>query len=251
MPEKVDIERLCQWAYRDELAKRQTSSAEAVWARIAEWTMFGSVIDRGDAGPQRYDLGSPDPDALLLEQAVSKLPDIALDWQREAPMILGDLLALIDPRPRETQPATSPGSTARWTDRQGKIVATHVKPARDVILVRTLRPAALVTAHASAGTRPDWKTDIPKPQWVPSVRGHGPKIYGECKGKNYYTPGSYCPLAWAPSPLDIAEARADYLAWWRALALLTRQLTGRLVRYTPLAPAAPEMPWRLTLGANH
>jgi hypothetical protein len=31
---KIDIETLLHWAYRDELSKRQTSSAEGIWNRI-------------------------------------------------------------------------------------------------------------------------------------------------------------------------------------------------------------------------
>jgi hypothetical protein len=243
--EAIDIEQLCRWAYREELSKRQTSSAEAVWQHIREFSVMGTAIDYGSgAGPQRYDLGEPDPDALLVEGFVARLPDVVLDWQGEAYAVLGDLLALVEPRPAKTAPAPIRSSMAGWTNTHGEQVRVRMPPPRQAILVRTLRPSALVTAHAAMGTRPEWHVEPPKPQGVPSTRGHGPKIIGECRGRNYYSTGSHCPLLWEPSPIVIAEARADYLAWWRALALLARGLHGKLRRYKPLPPRAPEMPWR-------
>lgn len=242
MAQSLDIEHLCRWAYREELSKRRTSSAEAIWGRLADFSATAAAIDYSP-GPQRYDLGEPHADAVLLEAAVAKLPDVALDWQSEAGMILGDLLALVEPRHLEGAPAPSPGRVTNisWGNFQQ---TQQVQPARQVILVRTLRPAALVTAHAYLGTRPDWHTDPPRPQSVPSTRGHGPKIVGECKARNWYTTGSYCPLVWEPSAIEVAEARADYLAWWRGLVRLVKLLRGQLTRFAPLMPAAPEMPWR-------
>ena len=92
----VDVEALLAWAYRDELIKRVTSSAEGVWERLADARL--GVVDAPRGGAQRYDLGEPHADAVLLEEAVAGLPDTAIDWDREAPAILGDLLALVEPR---------------------------------------------------------------------------------------------------------------------------------------------------------
>ena len=87
-------------------------------------------------------------------------------------------------------------------------------------MVRSLRTSALVTMHAMMGTRPDWKSEHPHPLPVAATKGPGPKIFGECRRKNWYSDGSYCPLRWWPSPISIAEARADYIAWWRGLVQL-------------------------------
>ena len=69
------------------------------------------------------------------------------------------------------------------------------------------------------------------------------KLVGECKGRNWYSTGSYCPLRWEPCPITIAEARADYLAWWRGLDQLARSLAGQLEKFHPLRPGTSEMPW--------
>jgi hypothetical protein len=107
-----------------------------------------------------------------------------------------------------------------------------------------LRPAALVTMHARMGTRPQWFDDQPIPLPVPAARGPRAKVIGECWAKNAYSTGSYCPLEWSPSPVSIAEDRADYLAWWRALNSLPQILNPVLTGHVVLPPAAPEFPWR-------
>jgi hypothetical protein len=67
-------------------------------------------------------------------------------------------------------------------------------------------------------------------------------IIGECRGKNLYTIGSYCPLPWTPSPVSIIQARAGYLAWWRGLRMLSEVL--QLLNHDALPPSAPQAPWR-------
>jgi hypothetical protein len=241
----VDIELLLHWAYRDELSKRATSSAEGVWQHVREIGQLGG-IEISSSGPQRYDLGTPHPDALRLEQAVALLPDAPLDWRELATDVLGDLLALVDPGSKKNEPVSLgsalPHTLARWRTRNGRSISVTLEPPRQVILVRSLRTAALVTRHAVMETRPDWIVEVPKPHHVRSNKGPHPAIVGECKGRNYYSTGSYCPITWEPSVISIAEARADYLAWWRGLQQLTTNL--RLERFRSTGPAAPEMPWK-------
>jgi hypothetical protein len=69
----LDIEALLVWAYRDELSKKYTSSAEAIWGRIG----IGPAHDsdqRTATSAQRYPhFGTPHPDAIVIEDAVSNL----------------------------------------------------------------------------------------------------------------------------------------------------------------------------------
>lgn len=245
-----DIEQLLRWAYRDELAKRATSSAEGIWERIADWRSLGAAIDIGGHGPQRYDLGLPAPDALVIESEVALLPDTIIDWQREALSVLGDLVALMDPREKNNAPADSPRSgranrtIVGWRSRAGEKVTVELEPPRQVIMTNTLRTSALVAMHAKMATRPDVLAVQPRPHHLPAHRGTGPMIVGECRGRNWYTSGSYCPLGWEPAPIAIAQARADYLAWWRGLRELAARLRTRLEKFLPVQPQTPEMPWR-------
>lgn len=207
---QVDIEQLLRWAYGDELIKRVTSSAEGIWDHIEDWGQRGG-IDPGHGAAQRYPhFGLPHRDAEKIEVAVGNLPNMIIDWAASRDAIMGDLAALFN--------------------------------ARDVLLVRTLHTAALVTMHAKMATRPDWREEQPRPHWIAAERGRNrPKIIGECKGKDRYTIGAYSPLHWEPSPISIADVRADYACWHHGLTRLAESLD--LDEHVALPPTAPARPW--------
>jgi hypothetical protein len=206
----VDIEKLLVWAYRDELSKLHSSSAEGIWDLINDASTLGVVATSGEGAAQRYDFGLPDADAQEIAAAVASLGDLIIDWDASREAIMGDLAPLL--------------------------------LQRDVLMVRPLRTAALVTMHAKMNSRPDWHEETPRPYMVPAIKGpHRPAIVGECRGANFYSTGSYCPLRWAPSPITIALVRAEYAAWHRGLCTLADTLS--LDRYEALPPAAPAQPW--------
>lgn len=206
---QVEIEKLLHWTYRDELAKRHTSSAEGLWASVADYGQRGGV-DVGHDAAQRYPhFGLPHPDAERIEVAVSALPKMAIDWKANLPTMAPDLALLLEQR--------------------------------DVISVGSLNTAALVTMHARMGTRPDWYDEKPRPVMVMALKGPHAMIVGECKGRNLYTAGSYCPLRYEPSPLSILAARAEYIAWHAGLVKLAETL--RLSDHTPTPPKASPLPW--------
>ena len=205
-----DVEQLLVWAYRDELSKDQTSSAEGIWDEIRDYAFLGGV-EPDVSVAQRYDLGLPDTDAVWIERAVSSLQDLIIDWEASSDAVMGDLAPLLT--------------------------------TRDSLMLRPLKTAALVTMHAKMDTRPDWRDRIPQPYMVPAAKGSTSRaaIVGECRGKNFYTTGSYCPLTWEPSPVVFALARAEYAAWHRGLCTLAETLV--LERHVALPPKAPAQPW--------
>lgn len=211
MKRSIEIEKLLHWAYRDELSKRQTSSAEGIWDHIQEFGANGG-IDLGHGAAQRYPhFGLPHPDAEKIEKAVAALEDQCIDLAASTDALMGDLAPLLSQR--------------------------------DVLSVRSLRTTALVTMHAYMGTRPDWHPETPRPRWIEPEKGpqNRPRIIGECRGRFLYTVGSYCPLQWDPSAISIALARLDYVAWHRGLAQLAEVL--ELDAHDALPPAAKEQPW--------
>lgn len=238
---QIEVEKLLQWAYRDELSKRVTSSAEGIWDQIIEYGQHGGINhDPGHGAAQRYShFGLPHPDADTIEKAVSALPDGQVDWNLESEAIMGDLLGIVDTRPLSARPPAPRQTLVGWWE--GSRWYKMQTRARDVIMVRSLKSAALVTMHAKMGTRPDWQDDAPRPYQTRAARGSKAAIVGECWGKAAYSPGSHCPLTWDPSPISVAETRADYLAWWRGLNLLAKTLV--LQDFDVLPPTAPEMPW--------
>lgn len=254
MKTKIDIETLLLWAFRDELSKRQTSAAEGLWDNIQDAGERGGMdIDSGGGGSQRYAyIGLPDPDAVRLEKAIGALENLVIDWDRSFDAIAGDLSGLISVNDM-TKRWPAPGRTeGRWGKAGDKALKAWFGPdgakpmryrdrPRDVLLVGGLRTSVLVTCHAIKGTRPDWFEDPPRPHATPALKGSNAMIIGECKARNVYTAGSYCPLQWSPSPLDIILDRADYVAWHHGLTTLARSV--QLEKFTPLPPKASQTPW--------
>jgi hypothetical protein len=251
----VDIERLLQWAYIDELSKRQSSAAEGIWDHIQDYANHGG-IDKGQGAAQRYaHFGLPDPDAERIESAVSALGETLIDWDQHFETIAGELTGLIainDLSPRAIEQRRPP--KADWGgagDRalqaffgKGGNIPSHDRP-RDVIMVGGIKTAVLVTMHAIKGTRPDCHVEDSRPEMVPAARGTGAAIVGECRGKNLYTTGAHCPLTWSPSPLSVVTSRADYFAWHQGLVQLSETLS--LEKFVALPPKASPAPW---LGAG-
>lgn len=251
MKTEIDIETLLHWAYRDELSKRSTSSAEGIWDRIQEDGQRGGV-DPGHGAAQRYcHFGLPDPDAELIEKAVSALADTVIDWPKSFDTIAAELSALIsvnDITQRKEEPRKP---VAGWGMRGAKAIQAWYKDGaspytqkdrpRDVLMVGGLRTASLVTMHAVKGSRPDWVEESPQPRPMPAQRGPNAMIFGECKGKNLYSLGAHCPLRWSPSPLSVVTSRAEYIAWHAGLTQLAA--TVKLAKFTALAPKASQTPW--------
>ncbi len=241
---EVEIQALLEWTFRTELPKRQISSAEGIWRDVA----IGAAGIGGDGGSaQRYPHhGLPHDDALLIEAAVAGLPMWMCDWSESLPDIMGDLAGLLtvndlrreqEERGRITQ---SSWPAKAYAKAGGRAQATNTP--RDVILVGSIDIEALVVSHARQGTRPDWCAGGPTCHSTPSRNDPSrAMITGECRGRNLYATGSCCPLSWRPSPLTIATARADYLAWWRGLVMLADTL--ELNEHAALPPAAPQLPW--------
>lgn len=245
---EIDVEVALRWAWRDELSKRQTSAAEAVWDRIDDFGRHGGVDVDGGGGVQRYDFGEPHPDALILERAVAELEPVVIDWGASLEPIAGPLAGLLSVNDfMRHQPRQLKAGWGKAGDRalRGWFGPGGERPARDrprdVMMVGTFNPKVLVTVHAIGASRPDWRNDDPKPGRVLSTNGKDAKVEGECRGRNLYTAGSYCPLEWDPSPVSIIQARADYVVWWEALNRLTA--TVELTRFTLLPPRAAVAPW--------
>lgn len=248
----MDVEALVRWAYVDELSKRQSSSAEGIWRHIEDYSNHGG-IDNGHGAAQRYaHFGLPDADAERVEVAISALGETVIDWSRHFDEIAGDLAGLVsinDLSPRFNSQARR---NVGWGKAGNKALKAffgaddarqaHDRP-RDILMVQGIKTGVLVTMHAVKGTRPDWNDEHPECRMTPS-HGRGGSIaavVGECRGKNLYTTGSYCPLVWTPSPLDIVISRADYFAWHAGLTRLSQSLC--LERFEVLPPKAPPFPW--------
>jgi hypothetical protein len=245
-----EIEALLIWAYQDELSKRQTSAAEGIWDRIEDYGNHGG-IDKGHGAAQRYShFGLPDPDAEAIELAVASLGEVSIDWDQSFEPIAGDLSGLVSVNDMSRDEPAQKRTNVGWGKRGAKAISAFFgedgmrlasdRP-RDVLLLNTINLSALVTRHAIKGTRPDFWDEQPQARMTPAKHGSNAAIIGECRGKNLYTNGSYCPLQWSPSPTSIVSSRAEYAVWHHGLTQLAGML--ELKKYAVLTPKASAAPW--------
>jgi hypothetical protein len=98
--------------------------------------------------------------------------------------------------------------------------------------------AALVIAHARAGTRPD-DSEIVPPRAGPrrNERGRIIRCYAEWDESRRY---GWTPIGWTVEPTTADAVRVEYELWRRALDTLAFALAtdGRLTRHRPTPPLA-------------
>jgi hypothetical protein len=225
----IDIERLLQWAFRDELPKRRRPIAARAESNIWSYCDLGTRIDRShyDRDPVGFSPGEPHPEAVIVENAVVSLS------QR--------YYFCADSNPADDD---------------------RTKLERDLALIRTLLPEAPLLAHlgydeviktpfnlvaivhskARQAVRPSYHLGPMVPCKVLGGNGQ-PILVGQCYGKGRYSEGAHNLLEYKPSPAQVMSARAHYAVWHAALARLVAMLAGKLKEHRVTGPAAPAEPW--------
>jgi hypothetical protein len=239
---KIDIEKLLQWAVRDELPKGRPVSADIGFAIGHASRPFSMARNLGRA-PREIDSlgfvpGEPHADAVVVSAAIARLDTEArFDDPDEVLPLFGNLAAI---------------AGASVTD----------------IMSAKFNPQALVVNMAARGTRPEWNFahPVPRRRFVPTKTKPRPLVHGidgdgdvvemmKNEGRARKRDGEYTlgmsprsPIEWCdPSPLKVADARAEYVAWHSALIALAGDLAGKLSSFEPTLPAAPARPWLGTL----
>jgi hypothetical protein len=207
--QSVEIERLLQWAFREELPKRYgfgPRGPQSAWQIAERHARLGCLIQASHSATCS---AIPHRDALLIADEVAGLRGcVAVDLRLEH--FLGDFAPLAD---QITTPQIS------------------------------LNEADLVESHARAGVSPNWCRYLPKAAPVIGPNGKQ-KICGKRYGKDRYSEGAHCPLRWGnPTIESIARARAEYTIWRGSLDRLAKTLNGKLKHYTAAPPAALQAPW--------
>ncbi len=248
MKAAIDIEKLVQWAIREELPKGRPVSADIGFAIGRRPIRPGSIArsfgrtPTADIWSMGYVSGEPCADARRVADAIGSLDtEVRLSSRSEALRLFGEF-----------------GSIA------GDAVAA--------IMSSTFNPQAIVVNNAAQGKRPNWRFDAPSPyqRFVPTHGRPRPLVYGidsagdliELKrneGRARKRDGEYTlalspqsPLEWCdPSPLAIAEARAEYVAWYCAINTLALRLASKLDAFEPLRSAAAPTPWLVVVAADY
>ncbi|WP_315728795.1 hypothetical protein [Bradyrhizobium sp. SZCCHNS2015] len=239
MTTKRDIEKLVQWAMREELPKGRPVSASP-WDLVAQVARLGvRVQTSGPVDGFGFVPGSPHEDALVISEAIDDLPgDVPFEHRADVEVLFGE-----------------------WLPISGDAV--------DVIMRSTFDQRSLLISHAVQGTRPKWAFEQPVPYQIktPFRDANGslrerPRVVGfddagdlvdlaPNRGRKAMREGLYSlyleprsPLVWGdPSPIHIAECRAEYLAYHLALCSLAERLAGKLADFDPLPPAIRPLPW--------
>ena len=239
MKTKIDIEKLVQWAVREELPKGQAVAATP-WQVITQYCALGVRVDvSASGGGLGFLAGDPHPDALIVGAAIRALDTFAQFEDRvEVMPLFGDLVG----------------------------IAGH---APEAIMSASFDPRSIVISSATQGSRPKWRFDDPAPRqvFVEALNERGelramPLVHGldaegyeiaikKNRGRARMRDGEWnasmrprSPIEWHdPSPLSVAHSRAEWVAWHGALSALALDLAGALRQYEPTPPALPLMPW--------
>lgn len=220
---EIDIERLLQWAFRDELPKQ---SVEGTWgysvSPMFRLAALGVSVDESSGEPGfPYALGGPHADALVVGKYVESLGPDAINWPASRANVMGDLAELVSDN----------------------------DPTLSALIIQL---PGLVGMHAKMGTRPHQSSrPLPHPivgnngkPIVQYIDDQGRLVEGRTKSRHYGT-AARCPLRWFPIPREIAFERLEYIVWYDAIARLAAALSkpGILSDYFPVPPAAPARPW--------
>jgi hypothetical protein len=209
---QVEIERLLQWTFCDQISKRARPGYgyRSAWAIIERHLRLGCSIDRGAHGPVASDVFAfPDADALVVAREVEKLnSNTVVDWAQSKDFLLGGLAVLA--------------------------------PFEQLLYFNEI---ALVIEHAHLGNPPIWDIGFPKVR--PMILANGrPAVSGARYGKNRYSTGAHCPLEWAQPTIEgVALARAKYAVWHSALTRLAHSLKGKLRNISAVPPSTGAAPW--------
>ncbi|MBR2117684.1 MAG: hypothetical protein IJ935_03225 [Afipia sp.] len=239
MKKRIDIEKLLQWAMREELPKGKPVTASA-WDVVMSYGQLGARIQTSGHGYDGFGFvpGAPHEDAVIVADAVGKISDEArFEDADNVGKLFGDLVAIAE-----------------------DAIASLLKA--------QFNPRAMIISKAIGGARPPWDFECPTPRQMKATFRDSigalrdrPVVYGTDaqgdtvmlmpnRGRAVARDGLYdfrmsprSPLHWDPSVLHIGHARAEYFAWHCALVTLANDLAGKLKEFEPTAPAVRAMPW--------
>ncbi|WP_323011105.1 hypothetical protein [Paracoccus sp. (in: a-proteobacteria)] len=264
--QKIDIEKLLRWAYRDELPKavveRSSFLPAAIrpgWAGMARYGEYLAVVqDEGIAN--RYGLvplegqadAEPHPDAVLVHVAVERLAECHFSlpegWDPLADM--GGVAAF------------GPEGWAAMARALGTLATENA--AGELDLRRP--PQRLVIRQAILGGSPVWEAEVPerrvvseygRAKWFRRARLEADGLSGptsfmvEVDGFDYKrrrpAVDAYQKYELVPDLAPVIASRAEHEIWHAAMSLLADDLSGRLSAHTVLPPAHPSRPWETGL----
>jgi hypothetical protein len=230
---QIDIEKLLQWALREELPKGRPVSISP-WQIIQSYSALGTRVDvsLGPSDGLGMVAGTPHPDAEAVAVALDALPAETRLSGAECEGLLGHYAAL-DP------PAVSAVAAAPFSMRALVI--------RCAVLAQRMAWDVGVPAIAPRDRYAQHRNRLGNAYaLLPNRDGILVETLVHANGRGNYPLGSATPCLWhEPTIGQLLEVRAEYAIWHRALCFLIEQLTmdGMLGEYAlapaPISAAAP------------
>lgn len=231
---KIHVEKLLEWAVREELPKGKPVSTSA-WDAISNYGALGTRVDRSAPGSHDglgFVPGVPHPDAETIGAAIHALPP-------QTRLSEADCIALA-------------GHCADLDPMAIKAVAGLM-----------FNMPALVIRCASLGQAMQWDIGAPHPMLVRyhtqrwgmtfarlGEAGQLIEVHGHPKKGLSFNGMPRCHLLWrvvSPagprSMTELLHARAEYAVWHRALMLLLENLRAGLHDYAAQEPRVTAAPW--------
>lgn len=229
MKERIDIERLLEWAYRVQCVDRVAAtvfsprgpSGDANGAAV-QMMQLGCRVDNSSAAARVLGAKAPD-DALIVHDAVLALDEMWIEWT--------------DANRIEIWDRARAGRVGQTIERRGGIWYREPVYSPGLVTPMPVRLeqaciTALLIIHAKGGSRPEYHEG-----WK-AGRGQVAKDAGDVDRW-----GRKRKRREGPSIEEVMHARALYLVWRAALAVLVADLAGALADYDATGPAASAEPW--------
>jgi len=232
--QKIDIEALLIWAYRDQCVDRMSAGFSpsgpggSLSGGFAEYLALGTRVDTSGFAAKVLGSGNVADDALGVHDAVLRLDDVFVEWLTDTRLKLW---------------------TREAAASEGWAVAERGKgAAREYLLTRDNRAprhlgfiglSGLVILNARDAIRPEWHEGWKPPAHRPAI-GRKPKDSWGRRRKSFG----------GVTPEVVIYDRAVYRAWWWALEMLAAQLDGALDGFAMTGPAADSEPWLQGKSSN-
>jgi hypothetical protein len=231
---KIHVEKLIEWAVREELPKGKPVSTSA-WDAISHFGALGTRVDTSAPGSHDglgFVPGVPHADAETIGAAIHALP-----------------------------------AQTRLSEAKCEALAGHCG-ALDPLAIKTVaglvfNMSALVIRCAALGQSMPWNIGAPHPmlvryhnnQWGVTFARLGPaeqliEVRGHPKKGLSFKGAPRCHLLWRVVSIDgprsmteLLHARAEYAVWHCALMLLLENLRGSLRDHAAQPPRIVALPW--------
>jgi len=229
MRKRVDVQKLLEWAFVEELPKGRRLGTSP-WEGIEKIGRQGTRVDENRHSGS-YDPvvpGAPHEDAIKIAEAVRALKDHVRVYAEDCAALLGRYAQL------DAAAAIARVSGQRTFNLQGLVVRCAL--IGRAILWDVGKPRPLPVCHAANGAIAVWATDAEGEYVARSHRGAKPEYPWE----------SYCKLVWQqPTIEQLLLARVEYALWHYGLELVAEAVQGKLAEFHVTGPAASPRPWSM------